>query len=439
MVAARRECYDPPLLASLHSSSDGLPAADADPAAPGTWRLASWGLLSSVTTAALTWILQLAVARFMAPAPYAEALVLLAVFMVLAAPLIPILLVVTTRVVDLRREGREGDAGALLGRLSVGTLAAGLAFVACVVLGQEGLATLLNVSEPGALPLLATALVANALFLIGHAVLLGELRWAAASSLPVALAATRLAFSLLFLAAGFGIQGVFLGLAASTVCVAALAQLLARRPLPRGGRYPGLPLRHVALAVVLTAAFWFLVHVDLLYVNRLLPQLVSQGYGAASTLGRMLVLVPFSVLHLMFPFLAGARNGADRRRVLARMTATALALGATGVLGLTLAPALVLALTYPPEYASAAPLLLPVSAMLAPYGVMAVLLYAALANNDRPAAVLFGVAAAAVSLLLAVLPPSLTTLAATLGSTAGIVLAAGALRASRLHASLGAT
>jgi O-antigen/teichoic acid export membrane protein len=321
------------------------------------WRVASWGLVSSVAASTLTWALQLVVARFMAPERYGEVLSLLAIFMVLAVPLVPVLLVVTRQVVEANRDGRPSDIRALLVGHTGRAALAGAVLVGLVAAWREPLAGLLRVSDPAALWLLAASVAANALYLVAHAVLLGRLQWPAATTLPVLLGATRLLFSILFLSQGYGVTGVFLGLACSTGLCWAIAYLLAWHSLPGGGTYRRLPLGDIGLALAINAAFWLLVQVDLVYVNRALPDMAAAGYAAASTLGRMLVYIPSTVVHLMFPYLSGARDALARRHVLGRMTMTVAALVGIGLAGLLVAPELVLRLAYPPEYAAAAGLL----------------------------------------------------------------------------------
>jgi O-antigen/teichoic acid export membrane protein len=390
------------------------------------WRLASWGLASSVVASALTWVLQLAVARFMAPESYGEVLSLLAIFMVLSVPLVPVLVVVTRQVVEATRDGRTGDVRAILAGHTWRAAVAGAALAGLVLVWRAPLAALLRLSEPAALPWLALSVLANALYLVSHAVLLGRLKWPAATTLPVLLGASRLLFSLLFLAWDYGIAGVFLGLACSTALCWAFAYVLAWQSLPGGGTYRPLKLAEVAEALALTAAFWLLVQVDLVYVNRALPDMAALGYAAASTLARMLVYVPSTVVHLMFPLLVAAPDQHARRRVVIRMTMIVAALAAVGLAGLSLVPSFVLDLTYPPEYAAAARLLPRVGAVLAPLAFVNVVVYAALARRSSGVTRLLGAIALATLVLLMTLPPSLATLFGVLLGASAVSLGAGA-------------
>lgn len=392
------------------------------------WRVASWGLAASILAAALTWILQLAAAQFLSPARYAEALSLLAIFMLLAVPLVPVLLLVTREAVDARLGGRTGDIRALLAGLTTRLGLGGSVAVGAVFFAREPLAGILRISEPLAIPLLAAAVVANGLYLVAHSVLLAERRWSAVNGLPVLLGASRLVLSLVFLAGGYGVTGMLLGLAASTACCAGLGVWLARRALPPGGRYRRIPLRDVCLALTINFAFWFLVQLDLVYVNRFLPALAAAGYGAASTLGRLLVYVPSTVVHLMYPYLVAARDRAARRHVVIRMLTAAFLLGGTGLAGLVLLPTLVLQFTYPAEYAGAAGLLPIVGTMLAPFALVNVFVYVALADSDRTIAALVIATAAAAGVALVSTSPALEPLAATLIAAAVTIVAGGGLR-----------
>jgi len=403
--------------------------------------------VSGITTAGLSYVLQLAVGRLMTPASYSETQSLLGLYMMLSMPAVPLLLLITRRIVresasadGLRRDRfrerperserseRSGETYALLHGLSVRTAWAGLAVLVITLLARQPLARALALGAPAALPLLAASVATNLLFLIAHAGLLGLLHWRAAAVLPVTLGVARLAFSLLFVGAGYGVTGVFAAIAASNAVCFLLAWCLAIRGLPREGIYRPLQVDEVGLAAALNAAFWFLVHVDTVYVNRELPALATSGYAAAATLARPVVYFPNAVNQMLFPFLASATTARVRRVVLGRMLAAA-AIVVLAALAVTVAvPGLILEATFGKAYLGVSGILATLAAVLAPYSLMNIVLYDALARHDRALGRVFVAVAATAGLLVVLTTPPLGGLFAILAGSAIAAIAAGLWR-----------
>jgi O-antigen/teichoic acid export membrane protein len=397
--------------------------AGADP--PG--RVASWGLLATVLTAGLSYVLQVAVGRLMAPASYSETQSLLGLFMMLAMTAAPVLLVVTRRVVEERARQDEGAVHALLNGLLARTALVGAALLVALFLARQPVADALRVTT-SALPLFAVSVITNLLYFITVAVLLGQLRWRAATLLPVVLGTARLVLSLLFVHAGYGVAGVFAAIAISTSACFVAAYLAAVRFLPPSGRYRPLRMEDIALASSINAAFWFLVHVDTAYVNRELGDLAARGYAAAATLARPVVYFPFAVNNLLFPFLTSAAIGPERRRVLARMFGATIALDVVVLSVLAAAPEPILRLTFGPEYVGVSGILPIVAAVLTSLALVNVFLYDGLARHDRVLAMVFVSAAALAGLLLVATTPTLFGMLGILLGCAAIALVAGAVR-----------
>lgn len=74
--------------------------------------MASWGLVSSVVSAALSYLIQPAVGRLLPPGVFSEAQSLLALYMMLAMPATPFALLITRRVVQDRSDRSDLSAGA---------------------------------------------------------------------------------------------------------------------------------------------------------------------------------------------------------------------------------------------------------------------------------------------------------------------------------------
>jgi hypothetical protein len=364
----------------------------------------------------------------MAPRGYSETVAMLSLYLVCTLPLTPIFLLVTRRVVDARLRQADADIAALLLTLARHIGVASLAGVVLAYLGRAALSQWLHVSEPATPPIFAVSVATSALYLLVAAVLFGRLNWPLANTLQVLLAALRIAFSLVLVRPGFEVSGAFAAISVSAVLCLAIGFVGAMRGLPRGGQYRALHLGEVGLAVTVNLAFWFLVQVDTIYVNRALPG-VAEQYAAAAALGKMLVYVPVAVGNAMFPLLSGAGDSLAARRVVIRMLTVAGILAAAGLLILAAAPTLILGLTLGPSHLGAARYLLPVSAVMAPFAFVSVFLYDVLARHDRRLNAVFAGTAVSAAAVLLVAPHSLTVLFGTLLGAAAVILISGFVRA----------
>jgi len=360
---------------------------------------------------------------------YGEAVALLSLYMVCTLPLAPVFLLVTQRVVDARLRQRDGDIRALLLTLARRTCLIGVLLVSLVLVGREAVAGWLHVTDPWAPVQFALSVAVSALYLLVVAVLLGRMHWAMANTLPVALGATRILFSLLFVRPGFEVAGTFAAITASALLCLVIGARSALRGLARGGRYHALHVEQVGLAITVNLAFWFLVQVDTIYVNRALPAVAERGYAAASALGKMLVYVPVAVGNVLFPLLIAAQARGSGRSMLLRMLLLATLLDGVGLAIIAAAPERLLLLTLGATHLSAASLLVPVAAVLAPFALASVFMYDALARHDRVTTAIFAVAAAAAAFVLAFVRPSLPGLFTLLVTAAVITIIGGALRA----------
>jgi O-antigen/teichoic acid export membrane protein len=419
-MVARVDCRD---LTSAPSTVTPEPS--------GAWQAAGWGLAATIAAAVLSSAFQILVARFMSPTSYSDTVAMLSLYMVCSLPLTPIFLLITRRVVEARRDAREADIRALLHTLLVRGAALGLLAIAVAVLARAPLAGWLRVNEPMAMPMFAASIVFSALHLLVVAVLLGRMDWRTANGLPVLFGISRIVLSLVLVRPGFEVAGTFAAITVSAVLTSALGLAAVTRGLGTGGRYQPLHLGEVALAMVITAAFWFLVQVDTIYVNRELPVVAEGGYVAASGLAKMLVYVPLAVGNVMFPLLSAAPNALARRRVLLRMLAMAAALAAGGLVAMAAAPERILLLTLGPSHVAAAGYLLQVGLVLAPLSLVGMFLYDALARHDRGVTAGFAAAAIVAAAVLVVITPALPGLYAALLAASAIALACGAVRGVR--------
>jgi O-antigen/teichoic acid export membrane protein len=405
------------------------PPSTLTPSDSAAWQAAGWGLAATIAAAVLSYAFQILVARFMSPTSYSDTVAMLSLYMVCSLPLTPIFLLVTRRVAEARRDGRPADIAALVRTLLLRGVAAGVPLLVIAFVARAPLAGWLRLSEPLAIPIFALSIFLSALHLLVVAVLLGRMDWRAANGLPVLFGISRIVLSLVLVRPGFEVAGTFAAITGSAAVTFTLGLAAVTRGLGAGGRYHPLHLGEVALAIVLNAAFWFLVQVDTIYVNRALPLTAEAGFVAASGLAKMLVYVPMAVGNVMFPLLSAAPDPATRRRMLGRMLLMAAGIAILGLLVMAAAPEPILLLTLGRSHVAAADYLLQVGLVLAPLSLVGMFLYDALARHDRVVTAGFAAAAAMTATALVVMTPSVAGLYAALLAPSAVALVCGAIRA----------
>jgi hypothetical protein len=237
----------------------------------------------------------------------------------------------------------------------------------------------------------------------------------------------RIVFSLLLVRPGFEVSGTFAAITLSALLCLVIGAVAALRGLPRGGHYRPLHVAEVSLAVAVNLAFWFLVQVDTIYVNRALPD-VAERYAAASALGKMLVYIPVAVGNVLFPLLAAAVTPAAGRALVLRMLFLTIVLDAVGYAIIAAAPERLVLITLGSQHVAAAPLLVTVAAVLAPFALASVFMYDALARHDWRLTTVFAVAALFVASAVTLTAPALPGLFTILLIGAAIATIGGLVR-----------
>ena len=160
----------------------------------------------------------------------------------------------------------------------------------------------------------------------------------------------------------------------------------------------------------------------------MLPALATSGYAAAATLARPVVYFPNAVNQLLFPFLATAATARERRVLLGRMLTAAVLVVLAAVAAMLVAPGFILGTTFGTAYLGASGILATVAAVLAPYTLMNIVLYDALARHDRAVGRVFVAIATVAAVLLAAVTPPLGGMFAILAASAIIATAVGLWR-----------
>ena len=272
--------------------------------------------------------------------------------------------VATARAGTLGRLGRGGELSATLRRWTA-HLAVGFVLVALAgALARDPLAALLNIDQQwaaAAVPLTAAVW----LLLCVQRGLLQAARAYRAVGWSIALEATgRLLLGLVFLAAGGGVTGTYLGTTvAFLVMVVALDWLLRRRlgrpdpdtprhPLPALARAAALPIAGLTLVAVLQ-------NVDVIMAKHVLDEETAGVYAATAVAGKATVWIAIGLGLWVLPEATRREaEGRDPRVVLVRALVVIGAIAAVELLAFAFAPELVLRIAFGPDYEGGADVLL---------------------------------------------------------------------------------
>lgn len=269
-----------------------------------------------------------------------------------------------------------------------------------------------------------------------HFALQGRMRFGAFGLLHASKSLNKLVFGMGFVLLGFGLWGAVSGLVAGAVFLLIASVFVFRRtkqegePRPFGPEERRLLLRYTGGVFIGSLALTLLTSLDLLAVKYLAPggatNLQAAYYQSASILTKAPLWLVIASLSVLFPLVSRAAASPDPTaadRLLARVLRwTVIALAPLAIL-LSVFPAEVLALVFPPAYAEAAPALAIAAPGMAALSLCFVLTRSLQATGRAKApGVFMGVTTALMVALLAVLVPRW----GPVGAAASLTIACGA-------------
>lgn len=334
------------------------------------------------------YVVTVAAARGLSKDAYGSLVALLGLLLVGSVPGIAMQAVVARTVAAHR-----SSAGALLRRC----LLLGLAATAVASAAAPLLAVFLHTGVLGVL-LVAVQLAPFAVLSGAMGVLQGSERFAALALLILAQAAGRLA-GIVPLLLGGTTDGVLLALTLGTVAAAAFAVAVVGLPV----RGPSFGVREVVHATSGLLALLVLANLDVLLARNVLSGSQSGRYAVGAVLSKAAFWLPQAVAVVVFPRLSDPVGG---RALLRRSVLLVSALGAVEVLGCLLLARPVLELTFGTTYGSLAPYAWLWVVQGAALSVVQLLVYRAIATQDRVTGALIGGAAAVEALVVLLWQPS---------------------------------
>lgn len=331
---------------------------------------------STGIAAALGYVWTIAIGRVIPPAEYADfsAGVAIAYFAVIALSPLGQTVTYFTATLDGER------AAAMRWRVLRFVFAAGAVLLALSAVAAVPLARALRLREPVDIVFIAAAVVIVGALHARRGVQLGEQRFGSYSFNITLEAVVRLAVAFALLAMW---PRATSGLA-SYACSLAVATFAAGGwPRRHGGDVDTRAVvRYFVPALVYTAIYAAFQNIDVVFVKRLFPPAEAGGYGAASLLARAagMVVMPFYAIAVP-QFIEAGDNHAELRRRFVRICLQYSALAAVAVAAFGIAGDRIDTLLFGRAYASAAPLLLPLSGAIALSGLIFLMCQLPVARN----------------------------------------------------------
>ena len=274
-------------------------------------------LLSALTLAAsaVNYVSNLVFSRMLAPASFGDLTALLALSVVVAVPTAAAQTRIAERVATFSADGEMGRARYLI-RHSAAHLGM-LATIATVVylLAIPLIVPLLDLQAPGPAIALAPLIACSFLFPVLFGTLQGLGRFAAFGVVALAIAVSRLAFGVPWVAAGGGAGGAIGGQAlAMAICLAVGMWAIRHHSAPRGhgAATTGIKRRPDARAIAAGGAFVafaVISNLDLILAKLFMSPHDAGLYSALATVGKVVTFLPAAVAVIVVPNAAALPAG----------------------------------------------------------------------------------------------------------------------------------
>lgn len=327
-----------------------------------------------------------------------------------------------------------GEAGVADALLRAGRRAA-LGLTAASVLATPLFLWLLHIDSVVAALLVAPTL--GCLTLMGSqlGVLQGGQHWRQLAAVYTSVGVGRLLFGGVALAVHPSLTAAMAGIALGAAVPAALGGFLLRGSSGGSQAQVRELLRETVHGTHTLLAFFAIANADVLLARGLLDATDSGIYGAGVIVAKACLFLPQFVIVVVFPSLASDPGDTQRLR---RAIQAVGALGVCTVLGALLLPDLVVKIVGGADYAAVGPIAWLFALAGASYAVLQLVVYAAIAQQERRAALLIwiGLAALAIAAVIVLggeLATGLAGVEVLVAMTAACALALSAALAAGLH------
>lgn len=299
---------------------------------------ASAGLfVGGVVGGMLGYVFQVVMGRMLSTAEYGLFSAMMALFVILGAPLNTLMLVISRKVSEYRAMSDNGSITHLYFSINIRTLIVGVLVLGTYLLFAQQVQTYLKAPSIVPVYLLGAMLFLTFPTAINNAFLQGMQRfsWLSAStSLGVLF---KLACSSWFIWLGYGLSGAVGGVVAASLVLWLVGYGVLHQPLTQGRKKTyqtaHLSFKSAIPVLIANAAFATMTQIDMVLVNFYFPQHEAGLYASASILGKAVMYLPGGIVMALFPMVAEnhARKEASAHLLFQAVMLTALLCGAGAI------------------------------------------------------------------------------------------------------------
>jgi len=271
-------------------------------------RASSWLFTGGVTAGILGYLFQIIMGRMLGVSEYGVFSALLAMMMVVAAPMVTLSMIIARRVSAIRAEKDNNKLGYLFYWINQKLLLLGVVLLVFVIFNIKALQNLLLIEESTHLYLLLIMLLISFPLAVNNAYLQGLrfFKWLAFSGALATLFKIIIAATLVYF--GLGVTGVLGAIISSTLIILILNYLILRPSLKQhndsGSAATQLLFKSAIPVLLATASFAVMSQIDMVLVKHYFSEKDAGIYAAASILGKAVMYFPGGVALALFPMVA---------------------------------------------------------------------------------------------------------------------------------------
>ncbi len=271
-------------------------------------KASSWLFVGGIVAGALGYVFQIIMGRMLSVAEYGTLTALMAIMMLIGAPLSTLSMVVSRKVSAYRSDEYANHRAYLFYMVNKKILLLAMVFVIPVLFYLESIQHFLAIEKNVYLYLLFTIMIIAFPQAVNYAYLQGlqYFKWLSVSGVLATLLKIVIAVVLIY--EGFGVSGALGGVVISSLIILVLVYVVLRPSLGRRSSKPSSKTRlsyRAAVPVLLAnVAFAVMTQIDMVLVKHYFLEQDAGLYAAASILGKAVMYLPGGIALALFPMVA---------------------------------------------------------------------------------------------------------------------------------------
>lgn len=250
---------------------------------------------------------QIVMGRLLSSEDFAMFGTIMALMMLIGSPLNAMFLLISRRVAELCSDGVKYYYIRNLYYLSCGLVVLfGIILLSFIFLFSENIITSLMSININNTMLFAGSVIFSALYVVNNAFFQGMTRFYDFAITSIFSVALKMFFGTIFIALGYGISGVLVGLIVSYAVVWIYGSLRLKRFFPKCTGESSIslsrfPVKTVLPVLIANIAFGVMTQLDMVLVKILFLHTDAATYAAASILGKAILYLPSGLVLALFP------------------------------------------------------------------------------------------------------------------------------------------